>query len=126
MVRRPPRYTRTDTPLPYTTLFRSGLGDADRRHRGGGRGVGLVAGRLYGAVDGIGQPGGGVAAAGQDVGGPGDGGQFMLAGGEQAVVTVAECGNFLDRLLHVGVGIDVMDSVRSEEHTSELQSLMRI
>src|SRR3546814_12581524 len=24
MIRRPPRSTRTDTPLPYTTLFRSG------------------------------------------------------------------------------------------------------
>src|SRR3546814_5500313 len=23
MIRRPPRYTRTDTPFPYTTLFRS-------------------------------------------------------------------------------------------------------
>src|SRR3546814_19468855 len=26
MIRRPPRSTRTDTPFPYTTLFRSGLG----------------------------------------------------------------------------------------------------
>src|SRR3546814_4345976 len=25
MIRRPPRYTRTDTLFPYTTLFRSGL-----------------------------------------------------------------------------------------------------
>src|SRR3546814_13678048 len=25
MLRRPPRSTRTDTPCPYTTLFRSGL-----------------------------------------------------------------------------------------------------
>src|SRR3546814_2476077 len=53
MIRRPPRSTRTDTLLPYTTLFRSRpgfrprlglgrrrgcLGDADRReHRGRGR-----------------------------------------------------------------------------------------
>src|SRR3546814_17145828 len=27
MIRRPPRSTRTDTLLPYTTLFRSGLGE---------------------------------------------------------------------------------------------------
>src|SRR3546814_17363447 len=27
MIRRPPRSTRTDTLLPYTTLFRSGAGD---------------------------------------------------------------------------------------------------
>src|SRR3546814_13239340 len=28
MIRRPPRYTRTDTLFPYTTLFRSGPGRA--------------------------------------------------------------------------------------------------
>src|SRR3546814_13991518 len=28
MIRRPPRSTRTDTPFPYTTLFRSGYGFA--------------------------------------------------------------------------------------------------
>src|SRR3546814_7726483 len=34
MIRRPPRSTRTDTLFPYTTLFRSGLGDLafDRLH----------------------------------------------------------------------------------------------
>src|SRR3546814_7113377 len=35
MIRRPPRSTRTDTLLPYTTLFRSGGGS--RRHRGASR-----------------------------------------------------------------------------------------
>src|SRR3546814_19983596 len=29
MIRRPPRSTRTDTLFPYTTLFRSHLGDID-------------------------------------------------------------------------------------------------
>src|SRR3546814_18365259 len=29
MIRRPPRSTRTDTLFPYTTLFRSGLGDIE-------------------------------------------------------------------------------------------------
>src|SRR3546814_15800424 len=29
MIRRPPRSTRTDTLFPYTTLFRSPLGDID-------------------------------------------------------------------------------------------------
>src|SRR3546814_1022688 len=29
MIRRPPRATRTDTLFPYTTLFRSGLGDIE-------------------------------------------------------------------------------------------------
>src|SRR3546814_969854 len=31
MIRRPPRSTRTDTLFPYTTLFRSRLGDAKVR-----------------------------------------------------------------------------------------------
>src|SRR3546814_15426304 len=30
MIRRPPRYTRTDTLFPYTTLFRSPAGDDHR------------------------------------------------------------------------------------------------
>src|SRR3546814_17426426 len=36
MIRRPPRSTRTDTLFPYTTLFRSGLGElvASRLGRG--------------------------------------------------------------------------------------------
>src|SRR3546814_8432727 len=33
MFRRPPRSTRTDTLFPYTTLFRSGRMRATRRHR---------------------------------------------------------------------------------------------
>src|SRR3546814_11555419 len=31
MIRRPPRSTRTDTLFPYTTLFRSGVDNADVR-----------------------------------------------------------------------------------------------
>src|SRR3546814_1760884 len=33
MIRRPPRSTRTDTPFPYTTLFRSPPPLRDGRHR---------------------------------------------------------------------------------------------
>src|SRR3546814_7433417 len=33
MIRRPPKSTRTDTLFPYTTLFRSGRRDPDRRER---------------------------------------------------------------------------------------------
>src|SRR3546814_2906526 len=68
MIRRPTRSTRTDTLLPYTTLFRSGRGHDDP-----------LALRSGGA-------GGGLCGAGA----------FRHHGG------------------------------RSEEHTSELQSLMRI
>src|SRR3546814_11366776 len=35
MIRRPPRVTRTDTLLPYTTLFRSCAERQRRRRRGG-------------------------------------------------------------------------------------------
>src|SRR3546814_17577668 len=34
MIRRPPKSTRTDTPFPYTTLFRSIHHVGRRRHRG--------------------------------------------------------------------------------------------
>src|SRR3546814_6365200 len=37
MIRRPPRSTRTDTLFPYTTLFRSREGRADRLCRSGRR-----------------------------------------------------------------------------------------
>src|SRR3546814_7735555 len=73
MSRRPPRYTRTDTLVPFTTLFRSALGvvpdeeHAVLDHRRPGRGAGTL----------------------RDAAGIGD------------------------------------RTARSEEHTSELQSLMR-
>src|SRR3546814_2419717 len=81
MIRRPPRSTRTDTLLPYTTLFRSGQRGIEglarcRGHRPGharGRGIGL---------------------------------EWLRRG-----------------LDHDGVAVE---PDRSEEHTSELQSLMRI
>src|SRR3546814_5523392 len=72
MIRRPPRSTRTDTLLPYTTLFRSGaigVENADRIDRQ--------------PIDGL----------------PVETGLLALVLGE---------------------------GIRSEEHTSELQSLLRI
>src|SRR3546814_2178325 len=104
MLRRPPRSTRSDTPFPYTTLFRSS---------GGGRAGGGEAALPRGAA---GQPPrrGDQAAAGLRRGGAragdapsrafrghpdgGDGGGHGARAGRR----------------------------RSEEHTSELQSLMRI
>src|SRR3546814_4178788 len=90
MIRRPPRSTRTDTLVPYTTLFRS---------------LGRLFERFYRA-----DPSRGSAAANHGLG---------LA----IVNAVAQ--------MHGGVvfaesraGINTFG--RSEEHTSELQSLMRI
>src|SRR3546814_10314962 len=100
MIRRPPRSTRTDTLFPYTTLFRSA--------------------RRFPV-------------------------QFMsieeLAIARQRreeMLTDVECyGNYFlvvwtnlvtgkIALVEMGDGLPPLDTRRSEEHTSELQSLMRI
>src|SRR3546814_9320522 len=90
MLRRPPRSTRTDTPFPYTTLFRSRFSSElmALNSRSADRQVTpeLKAGATPGTVD--------VAL------------------------------NVEDKLpLHGGLEVS---NRRSEEHTSELQSLMRI
>src|SRR3546814_5792960 len=97
MIRRPPRCTRTDTLLPYTTLFRSdrtgcAFGEAHRR------------------------------AEAQD------GAQILVGGLRHACpdrrVVVREIIFEVGR--HVGRKAVMGRILRSEEHTSELQSLMRI
>src|SRR3546814_13448352 len=77
MIRRPPRSTRTDTRLPYTTLFRSHQPDHPLPR------AGRRTGDILSALGGRGQG---------------------LRHGHAEVLVLA----------------------RSEEHTSELQSLMRI
>src|SRR3546814_6478183 len=102
MRRRPPRSTRTYTLFPYTTLFRSGLDlrQVGAATRDGTEGLAVVeADRLHPElVDRIGQR------------------QDLDAAGAEALElrTLLQCPDLLaaDR--------------RSEEHTSELQSLMRI
>src|SRR3546814_6913856 len=100
MIRRPPRSTRTDTLFPYTTLFRS--------HPQGNFGI---------AIRIIGQELGRVAMV-----------DFILrpickcqidrAGNECRHATLAD---EIQALVYSCSG-----RFRSEEHTSELQSLMRI
>src|SRR3546814_9151301 len=131
MIRRPPRSTRTDTLLPYTTLFRStrdddaDVGDllADHPQRVGqgceydDRGAVLVVVEDR-DVEGLAQAGLDLEAARR---------------GDVLEVDAAEAGSdHLDGLHDLvgvlagqadGPGVDVG---RSEEHTSELQSLMRI
>src|SRR3546814_19643200 len=48
MIRRPPRSTRTDTLFPYTTLFRSAVGDARNALR-----VGAACGAHEQAAEGL-------------------------------------------------------------------------
>src|SRR3546814_4693879 len=122
MIRRPPRSTRTDTLFPYTTLFRS-IGEVFLLEL-------LVAdqvdvadlGRLafldrQGHVDAVAVE---LAHRGGDL-------DVVLA----AIVVLA--GEFLGDAVEAeaveGLALgqaDVGQSLRSEEHTSELQSLMRL
>src|SRR3546814_5983770 len=107
MIRRPPRSTRTDTLFPYTTLFRSSA--ADERADLATRPEQALIYRLSGDYNPLHADPAVAAAAGLDR--PilhglctyGIAGRALLA---------ALCGNDPARL-------------RSEEHTSELQSLMR-
>src|SRR3546814_7253505 len=110
MIRRPPISTRTDTLLPYTTLFRSGddddIGDlGDLRHPGIGEQDDMRAARfrLAGELDDIGLI---AAIVEHDQ-------RIALADIEQRIETFER-----ERRNRM--------HVRSEEHTSELQSLMRI
>src|SRR3546814_8954693 len=105
MLRQTPRSTRTDTLLPYTTLFRSeAVGQQHGRgHRGPGRGA-----RAWGVG------GGGVP--------------LRLPPGDAAAAPVAgqgRAGRAPARRDHDGDAAAARRG-RSEEHTSELQSLMRI
>src|SRR3546814_9759404 len=100
MIRRPPRSTRTDTLFPYTTLFRST--DIDKAQMDVQNKLALVEQRLPEQVRRQGIP---VQKANS-------GFLLLIAVGSNSGRTGAlELGNFANR---------------SEEHTSELQSLMRI
>src|SRR3546814_9570854 len=114
MIRRTPRATRTDTLFPYTTLFRA-LGvrrdDSVTRERRSLRAryqlVALDGSKVV--ID---------DTAGSDAG-------VDVVGSEYA--TIAAENTALERLSEtVADQIVTRIATRSEEHTSELQSLMRI
>src|SRR3546814_5239287 len=96
MIRRPPRSTLTDTLFPYTTLFRSAGGEAVTYHH-------LV---TPGTVD-------------QDI-------DTRLTVKERRLADLVDKDDI--PLLTAADDSDLSDlrAIRSEEHTSELQSLMRI
>src|SRR3546814_3405643 len=96
MIRRPPRSTRTAPLFPYTTLFRSHA-DPDQSGSGGG------------AVD--------RGRAGRD--------RSRSVAGHDPTRAVAVPSAGAD-VRAVGHADGEQDAARSEEHTSELQSLMRI
>src|SRR3546814_18038255 len=116
MIRRPPRSTRTDTLFPYTTRCRSlrrpaglGYGRGQRRFAGAAprlRAPHAPAGRPAAWPERPGRHGGGLAGA-------------LRGAGVRAVRRRCRPAGAL------GAALPALRS-RSEEHTSELQSLMRI
>src|SRR3546814_10331536 len=115
MIRRPPRSTRTDTLFPYTTLFRSCDDPAPRARLAAL--IGYAQDRLarHGAI-----------ASGSQI-------LPLILGDDATTMRVAGAlqANGLDvrgiRPPTVPAGTARLRiSIRSEEHTSELQSLMRI
>src|SRR3546814_5049118 len=113
MIRRAPSSTRTDTSLPYTTLFRSFM-QAFIRYIDSG--FGLLGGDVHFLT---------TVLIGIDIT---LAGLFWAMGGEDDIL-----GRFLKKILYVGAFAFILgsfstlaDIIRSEEHTSELQSLMRI
>src|SRR3546814_7007688 len=130
MIRRPPRSTRTDTLFPYTTLFRSGYD----RGIGASSQLELLAirrdNRLHGVdtstEEGLNEINATDTTASETI----LRGVLRRSGKLLSIDLGAEGAlNVLDS--HVALtenGIEVplpADDVRSEEHTSELQSLMR-
>src|SRR3546814_6025646 len=131
MVQRPPRSTRTDTLFPYTTLFRSSpsqqlhalcshrdAGDDDRQSEGpgwtaDGRSGGILDRRSFHFPSSI-----------------------LVSLNEKTsagIVAIALTACFDRRIIFCKVSLSpdpavnpALDLFRSEEHTSELQSLMRI
>src|SRR3546814_3640200 len=98
MTRRPPRSTRTDTLVPYPTRFRSA---ADRQFV-----VGADARAALQSLD-----------IGDEAGNVGE--RIAVEADERALGPDVELGDARE----LGVRLD-LHQLRSEEHTSELQSLM--
>src|SRR3546814_7965197 len=94
---RPPRSTRTDTLFPYTTLFRSDVADRAQRRRA------ILAHTLGDRVDRR---------------------QYLRRLFVEQQVQVAKARPLDVPMIVFGLEIEG-EAVRSEEHTSELQSLMR-
>src|SRR3546814_18752882 len=105
MTRRPPRSTRTDTLFPYTTLFRS----AELPIAMAVTTVNRFCGSSMQAIH--------MAAGAIQL----DAGEAFICAGIESMSRVPMAG--FNPLLHPGLAERFP---RSEEHTSELQSLMRI
>src|SRR3546814_987690 len=111
MIRRPPRSTRTDTLFPYTTLFRSLGAEPLAAETSLSYSLGLVlqpVDRLYVTID-----------------------AYQIEIDDRIVLSsnllVGTNPAAQELLENLGInGVTALRYFRSEEHTSELQSLMRI
>src|SRR3546814_4136951 len=104
MIRRPPRSTRTDTLFPYTTLFRSQIGFLGCSVVGERPEVDAIAARYVALLVGP------ICSA-------------------QSIAAVHIIDNRRERVKRLAPSHEAGKAgwiIRSEEHTSELQSLMRI
>src|SRR3546814_10100364 len=106
MFRRPPRSTLTDTLFPTTTVFRSGLAYAEELQLLNGDGTGTNLNGVYTQATTFASP---LAAANADL---------------DTKVVVLRLAMLQAALAEFPATGHVLN--RSEEHTSELQSLMRI
>src|SRR3546814_10051806 len=120
MIRLPPRSTRTDTRFPYTTLFRSKAGKTGNKHPG----LDEIGARVFILVAAD------AASIDLDPGlrrreckhGPG-----ILPGRARNLVRNIAPGHGIAIKARGEHGANQRSDIfRSEEHTSELQSLMRI
>src|SRR3546814_6624779 len=103
MIRRPPRSTRTDTLFPYTTLFRSiKFDDINNEYQVGQQSA------MWLTDD---------ASSIQDV-------ELAIAMDSQKAAQIADVA--ISTIWWSRESVQVAAMPRSEEHTSELQSLMRI
>src|SRR3546814_2315040 len=98
MIRRPPRSTRTDTLCPYTTRFRSGRQEVPL-----GKGLGEAADRKMPGLR-----------------------RTKSSGEQDGHATIMRHLRHINAAACPGQQNVGHDEIRSEEHTSELQSLMRI
>src|SRR3546814_9508715 len=121
MIRRPPRSTRTDTLFPYTTLFRSIVADRAAQHRAEHAENAVPRRRLLPLL----------AVLRRDMSDlvPQHARQFGLVVHQRHElagdidIAAGDREGVVDRRVEQGDG---EIAARSEEHTSELQSLMRI
>src|SRR3546814_1384989 len=110
MIRRPPRSTRTDTLFPYTTLFRSHI---SRQRTGRPAGKGL-SGQTNSSARRFPTSPWGINA------------RETKRNGKCDEETGRDCRDGAGNADAIGSGGALCNHRRSEEHTSELQSLMRI